>query len=203
MLAARTDQEYQQIINQADLITIDGFGLAAAIFFLYHQWPDRLTGADLAEELFKMLAERKLSVYLLGGASGVAVRAAENIREHYPGLRIAGAQSGGRWPDNKNDEGLIQQIKEAAPDVLLISFGSPAQDKWLKNNLAKLSSVKLAVGVGGAIDIWAGGLPRAPKFLQQTGLEWLWRLYHEPWRFLRILKAVFVFPWLVLKEKNN
>ena len=96
---------------------------------------------------------------------------------------------------------VIKKINKAKPKILLVGLGSPKQEKWIYENLAKIPSVKVAIGVGGAFDFISGRIKRAPEFLQKIGLEWLWRLVLQPWRIKRVSKGVIGLSWLVLKSK--
>jgi len=102
---------------------------------------------------------------------------------------------------NKLNNELIQSINKAQPDILFVAFGAPKQEKWIYENLKKMPSVKLAMGVGGSFDFISGKVKRAPLIFQKAGLEWFWRLILEPWRFRRIYNATVKFGWLVLKDK--
>jgi len=134
------------------------------------------------------------------------------VKEKFPNLKIVGADDGGKINANgagDRDEETIKLINEANPDILFVAFGHGSnadwisgqgkQEKWIKMNLKKMPSVKIAMGVGGAFDFLSGKVIRAPKILRELNLEWLWRLVSEPRRFKRIFNAVIVFPYLVLQ----
>lgn len=203
LLEAKRRPSYWQTLRQADLRLVDGAGLQL-VGWLSGASPKRLRGADLAERLVAYAAETGWSVGLVGGSAGVADRAAWTLRVKYPALRVM-AEHGGNVDafgggDAANDEAL-HRLTMAAPDALLVAFGHPKQEEWIKRHLAELPSVKVAVGVGGTLDLWAGASKPAPKALRVLGLEWLWRLFHEPKRWLRILNAVIVFPFTYLKDR--
>ena len=107
---------------------------------------------------------------------------------------LAGGKRG--WPD-------LAKINKARPDYLFVGLGAPKQEKWIYHNLPKMPSVKLAMGVGGAFDYISGRVKRAPRFMRSLGLEWLYRLIRQPWRFPRIVTAVLKFGWRILKMKKN
>lgn len=193
-LAAQRDSEFRDILNRADLAVPDGVGLLLAARFLGTPLRERVAGIDLLLQLAHEFAKNAWRIYLLGGASGVPERAAQALRVRYPNILIVGTDSGG--------EG-IERIRQAAPDMLLVAFGQVKQEKWIAENLPKLPSIKVAMGVGGAFDFLSGESMRAPRFLQRAGLEWLWRLVVEPWRVRRILNAVVWFPMAVIKEKRR
>ena len=181
LVKAQKDEEFRKILNQADLAVADGIGLIFASWFLGQPLKQKITGTDLMEKICQKAAQKKWSVFLLGDREDSLVKeTADQLKKKYPGLDI------------KTD------LKEAS--ILFIAFGAPWQEKWIAQNLKKMSSVKLAMGVGGAFNFMAGRIRRAPKFFQRLGLEWLWRLFCQPWRIKRIFRAVVIFPWLIIKN---
>jgi len=117
-------------------------------------------------------------------------------------LKIVGAESGGEITNPKDtDIDLINRIKELKPKILFVAFGHVKQEKWIFYHLDQLPSVKLAIGVGGAFDYISGNVRRAPEFMRRIGLEWLFRLIQQPSRWKRILNAVIVFPFLIIKKR--
>src|SRR5260370_3557463 len=123
-------------------------------------------------------------MYLLGAALGVAEEAALRLQNLAPGLQIAGTYAG--TPAPAEEEAIIARVREAQADVRCVAYGAPAQDLWIARNLTRLPAA-LAVGVGGAYDFLSGRQRRAPRLMQRLGLEWLYRLYREPWRWRRML----------------
>jgi len=123
-------------------------------------------------------------LYLLGAAPGVAEAAAVRLQELAPGLEIAGTYAGS--PASSEEDEIIERIRAARADVLCVAYGAPAQELWIWRNLSRLP-VAVAMGVGGAYDFLAGRQRRAPRIMQRMGLEWLYRLYREPWRWRRML----------------
>jgi len=131
----------------------------------------------------------------------VAARAAETLRKKFPRLRIVGAESGGQNVDPSVPSPVLTRIQAAQPSVLFVAFGHGKQERWIARHLAKLSSVKVAVGVGGSFDYLAQVVPRAPLEWRSLGLEWLYRLIRQPRRWKRIYRAIIVFSLLVLKQR--
>lgn len=185
------------------------YGLALLIYPEYCKkaLPERVTGADMAWQIGELCEQKNCSIYLLGGKEGVAMAAALKLKQKFPKLKIAGAEMGltDLEPkingESKENLDLIGRINKARPDVLLVAFGQIKQEKWIDENLKKISSVKVAMGVGGAFDFMAGAAKRAPKSIQKFGLEWLWRLLLQPWRMSRIITATFRFAKAVINEK--
>ena len=131
------------------------------------------------DKICQRAAQNDWPVFLFGAGPGVAEKAIENLKSKYSGLRI----------------------DEKEPSILFVALGAPKQEKWIVKNLKEMPSVKLAVGVGGAFDFISGRVRRAPRFVQDIGLEWLWRFGRQPWRAKRIYNAVAKFPWLVIRSK--
>ncbi|PIP17975.1 MAG: glycosyltransferase [Parcubacteria group bacterium CG_4_10_14_0_8_um_filter_35_7] len=204
VMRAQKDEEFRNILNKSDIAIPDGIGLVFASHFLGNPIPERVAGSDLVWKIAKLAEYKNCSLYLLGGKEGVAEEAARKLKEKYPNLKIKGAESGGEVEERKlktQNEEMVKRINERQPDILLVAFGAPKQEKWIYYNLSKLSSVKVAIGVGGTFDFIAGRIKRAPMFLRKLGMEWLWRLFIEPKRINRILTATVRFGWKVLKWK--
>jgi len=181
IVLAESDQDFRQILNQADLAIPDGVGLRVG---------ERVTGTDLMIKLCGLAAEKGYSVFLLGGRNGVAKEAAKRLKERFVNLNIVGTYEG--------DPSRNFQFSEI--DLLFVAYGAPKQEKWIAKNLSKIP-VRVAMGVGGAFDFIAGKKKRAPAVLRRLGLEWFWRLIQEPQRFPRILNATIKFPLLVFLDK--
>lgn len=211
LVEAQKNAVFRGVLHATALNLPDGIGLVWALRraignlppTTYHLQPavERVTGTDMVEALCSAASricppER---VFLLGAAPRIAERAAAALRERNPALKVAGTFAGS--PDPSDEEGIVARINNAAPTLLFVAFGAPAQDLWIARNLSKLRTVKVAMGVGGAFDFLAGKQKRAPFFFRKIGLEWLWRLLLEPRRIKRITTAVVVFPWLVLREQ--
>ncbi|MBZ0301966.1 MAG: WecB/TagA/CpsF family glycosyltransferase, partial [Anaerolineae bacterium] len=130
-------------------------------------------------------AEKGWRLFFLGAAPGVADKAAAVLRAKHPDLQIVGTTSGS--PARDEEDALVEQVNASGADILFVAYGAPEQDKWIARNLPRLR-VSMAMGIGGAFDFIAGVLPRAPLGMQRLGLEWLFRLYLQPWRFRRMLR---------------
>ncbi|MDD2585170.1 MAG: WecB/TagA/CpsF family glycosyltransferase [Syntrophomonadaceae bacterium] len=194
---ARQEYELQQIINSARLVTPDGIGVVWAARSLGYQIKERVTGIDLLNRLCELAAQKGWSIYLLGAAPGVAAAAGEKLIQQYPRLNISGIHDG-YFSENEQD-GIIEQIKALAPDILCVALGAPRQEYWIKENMARLG-VPVCIGVGGSFDVISGIKERAPEFMIKMNLEWLYRLVKEPTRIKRQL-ALPRFALQVLKHK--
>ncbi len=184
VMAAQKNSEFRHAINSAALAIADGIGVVWATRFVGFPTPQRITGTDTLIALARCSAEKGYRLYLLGAAPGIAEQAGERLRALAPGLQIAGTYAGSPAPDE--EDAIIERIHAANADILCVAYGAPAQDLWIYRNLSRLP-VALAMGVGGAYDFLSGRQQRAPQSMQRLGLEWLYRLYREPWRWKRML----------------
>jgi N-acetylglucosaminyldiphosphoundecaprenol N-acetyl-beta-D-mannosaminyltransferase len=183
LINAMQDRELREILRQADLVTPDGMPVVWASQMLGFALPERVTGADLVPKLAAMAAEKGYRIYMLGALSEVAQRARQRLIEAYPTLQIVGCVS----PDVKpllamDSETLLRDICAAQPDILLVAFGNPKQEKWIHLHRERLCHIPVCMGVGGTFDFLAGKTSRAPMWMQRYGLEWLYRLAQEPKR---------------------
>ncbi len=178
---ALKDLELQRILQEADMTTADGMPLVWGARTLGVPLEGRVTGADLVPTLAARAAEKGHSIYLLGARPGVAARAAAILQARHPGLNIVGTAS----PPNRSvlemDRSVLEEVQAARPDILLVAFGNPKQEKWISMHLHELG-VPVSIGIGGTLDLIAGVTRRAPRWMQQIGLEWLYRLLQEPRR---------------------
>lgn len=197
LMEARRNPAFRAALALADLATPDGFGLLLVAKWRGTPLRGRVTGVELTWRIAAESARRGWRLFLLGAAPGVAMRAAAILQEQYPGLMIAGCYSGS--PQAEDEEFIRTLITAARPDVLLVAYGHPAQDLWIARNQPALR-VPVAIGVGGVLDYLAGVVPRAPRWMRRLGLEWLYRLIRQPWRWRRILTAVPLFLWAALRE---
>lgn len=187
ILKAQKDREFLEILNKADLSLADGFGLILASRFVGKPIANRIVGVDLIENCKSKI--ENLRVFLLGGLSG----ATEKIARDWPA--VVG------FSEDVESADLFVQIKQCQPNFLLVALGAPKQEKWIAQNLSKIPSVKVAIGVGSAFNLISGQIKRAPRLLRALGLEWLWRLFREPRRLRKAWRSVIIFPLVFLKEK--
>ncbi len=182
VMAARRDPAFRAVLEGADLCLPDGVGITLAARYLGRPLRERVAGVDLAEALAARAAGEGWRLFLLGAAPGVADRVASVLTARYPGLTVAGTHAGS--PRREEEDDIVRRVRDARADVLLVAYGAPAQDLWLARNLDR-TGAKVGVGVGGAFDYIAGVVPRAPRWMRRTGLEWLYRLIRQPWRWRR------------------
>jgi N-acetylglucosaminyldiphosphoundecaprenol N-acetyl-beta-D-mannosaminyltransferase len=185
LIIARQDPNFRHILQRADLCVPDGVGLLWAAKRQGTPLPQRVTGSDGLPIIAARAAERGWRLFFLGAAEGVADKAAEILRQRHPELQIVGTYSGSPAP--AEEDAIVERVNASGADLLFVAYGAPEQDKWIARNLPRLQ-VKMALGAGGSLDFVAGVLPRAPLWMQRLGLEWLFRLYLQPWRIRRMLR---------------
>lgn len=225
LLLAQNNADFREVLNSAWLNIPDGIGvlwastfleatkkssilgrylkmflslLSLAIYpkFCTKIFPERITGVDFMESICAV--SKGAPIFLLGAKSGVAEKVKTFLETKYRGINIVGVFSGSPIED---DFIAIQAlIAETQPKILFVAYGSPAQEMWISKHLRELKSVKIAVGIGGAFDFFAGERKRAPRIVQKLGLEWLVRLIQEPSRIKRIYNATIKFPLKILQR---
>jgi len=207
---ATQDTLYKTILHSADVHVVDGVGVQL-VARLQGFKIDRFTGVDLVDKLSGLAKEEDARVFFLGtGDSVVLMQAAKNLQKRYPGLKIAGTHPGirlvekpyGVIPDNETEhQAMLARIRETNPAVVFVAFGHGKQEKWIWQYKKMLPDARIFVGVGGALDFIAGRVRRAPVWMQKAGLEWLWRLFCQPWRLSRVFNATAVFLWKVMRGR--
>ena len=201
LVQAREDLELRRILFDADLILCDGTPLLWVSRLLGNPLPERVAGADVVPRLIQRAAEKKYRLFLLGATPDSVSRAAANLCDAYPALIIAGYYSPpfDKLIEMDHDE-IKARILAAKPDVLLVSFGCPKQEKWIAMHYHTLG-VPVAAGVGATIDFLAGKIARAPVWMRRSGFEWVYRLIQEPRRlFRRYVKDLWIFSWSILAQ---
>jgi N-acetylglucosaminyldiphosphoundecaprenol N-acetyl-beta-D-mannosaminyltransferase len=194
VMQAWDDPELQRILLEASLVIADGMPIVWLSKLFGPPLRERVTGSDLVPMLAGMCRDEGFSIFYLGGAPGVAEQAAAELTRRFPGLKTAGCYS----PPladvvNMNHADILARLEAAKPDLLLVAFGAPKQEKWANMHVRQWK-VPLAIGVGGTLDFLAGAQTRAPRFVQKIGFEWLWRMFTNPKRlFRRYAKNLFFF----------
>lgn len=228
ILNASQDKMFFNVLKGAEIATPDGVGILWAahylskplpkkFFFQYLQlfgslfsilvYPkkvrsvlrERITGADLFPKIIDYSQKKAWRIFLLGASKGVAEGAINHFSKAYPKANFVGCYAG--TPKSMDEKEICDRINEVKPDIIFVAYGSPQQELWIHRNLFKLDSVKIAIGIGGSFDFYAGKIKRAPHYVRKVGLEWLWRLVQEPKRVVRIWNATVGFVTLVAKEK--
>lgn len=184
VMRSQSDKELAGILQHADLVVPDGAGVLWAAEQQGKRFKQRVTGVDLACSLLREAAARQTAVYFFGGAEGVAQKAAENIQQQVGKLNMTGTHSGFFTPEEEDK--IIEEIRSGGTQILLVALGVPKQEKWIHDHLYELGPC-VCMGVGGTLDVLSGKACRAPKWMQEHRLEWLYRLLKEPTRFKRML----------------
>jgi N-acetylglucosaminyldiphosphoundecaprenol N-acetyl-beta-D-mannosaminyltransferase len=194
IMTAQKDLDFQQILQHSALNLPDGIGVLWAARRLGHPLRERVAGSDLVGQIADRAQTTGWRIFLLGAVEGVAERAAKVLRERYPQTNIVGAYAGSPRPEDEAD--IAARIRSSTADILLVAYGAPKQDKWIARNIER-TGVAVALGIGGSLDFIVGTQKRAPRWMQRAGIEWLYRLVREPWRWRRQL-ALPRFVWQVL-----
>lgn len=192
------DAQLAESVKACDLINIDGMGVVFGARFLGHEVPERVAGVDLFYNLLAMSAQKGFSVFLLGAKPEVVEEAASKVKELYPSLKIAGFHHGYFWDDEQK---TVDKIKTSGAQLLFVAITSPKKENFI-NRYQEQLGVDFVMGVGGTFDVVAGRVKRAPLWMQNSGLEWLYRVIQEPKRmWKRYLITNSKFAWLLIKAK--
>ena len=162
----------------------DGAGAVWAGRHLGYKVPERVAGFDLYNELLDFSAYKGYKAYFFGGSPGVAEAAKAKAEELYPGVKVVGCHNG--YFKDEDVPQIIADINASGADMLFVALGAPKQEKWLVAHRAELNA-KILIGIGGSFDVLAGKMERAPKWMQDASLEWAFRLYKQPSRFMRMM----------------
>ena len=171
-----------ETIGSADLVIPDGIGLVYASKMLGKPLKERVTGIDFSWNALRRLASLGKSAYFFGSKPGIAQLAAEKAEAQIPGLKVAGCHDG--YFKEEEEGSIVEDINRSGADFLLVALGSPKQELFVRKHQDELQP-KVAIGVGGSLDVWSGSLKRAPQFYIDHGLEWLYRIIQEPKRIKR------------------
>lgn len=198
IMLAKKDTQLKEVLNQANLTVADGAGVVIASKILGDPVPERVAGSDLVSMMFNSNSFKDVGFFLLGAHEDVVNKAATNLQADY-NIKISGTHHG--FFNEEDSDEIISIINNSAAQILLVGLGAPKQEKWILKNKSKLN-VKVSIGIGGCFDVFSGNVKRAPEFFQVNHLEWLYRLYCEPSRFVRML-ALPQFMAHVIYERFN
>lgn len=187
IMAAEHDQEFAQVLNNADLVLADGIGVIYSAKIMGTPLKERVPGIEFAGDMLKALDEMGGRLFLLGAKPGVAEEAGRRILEQHPNIVLCGTQDG----YFKDEQEVLVKVASAKPDLLFVCLGAPKQEKWMAR-WGEHTGAKLAIGLGGCLDVFAGNVERAPESWQKCGMEWAYRLKKEPKRIGRMAKLPLV-----------
>jgi N-acetylglucosaminyldiphosphoundecaprenol N-acetyl-beta-D-mannosaminyltransferase len=206
----RTDTDLRQDVLDSDIINIDGTGILWAVRLLGHRVEERVAGVDLMEALIANCAQHGYKPYFLGASAEVLEQAMTKLRADHPTLRIAGYRNG--YFGEAEEEQVVAEIRNSGAHCLFVAISSPTKERFLRKHRDQLG-VPFLMGVGGALDVVAGKVTRAPVWMRHVGLEWLYRLAQEPrrmWRRYLVTNTIFLFlllgelarTWLSGKQRQ-
>lgn len=181
VMKATKDTAYRDVLNRAGLLVPDGIGVILASKMKRGAIRQRQTGIDLLAHLLSVAHRGEKRVFLLGSKPGVAEKARDHMLEVYSGLQIVGVHHG----YFANDDEILPILREAKPDLLVVALGAPKQEVFI-DKYAKELGASVAIGVGGALDVWSGDVKRAPNWISKIGMEWLYRGLSQPSRLPRL-----------------
>jgi N-acetylglucosaminyldiphosphoundecaprenol N-acetyl-beta-D-mannosaminyltransferase len=192
-----SDAEFARAMDDADMVIPDGMPIVWFSKLIGRSLKQRVTGVDLSYEICAQSVNKGFRIYMLGAAPGVLNKAVKNLKTLYPGVHIVGAYSPTRQEviDLELSKKIISKITESKANVLLVALGAPLQEVWIYRAKPQLRGV-VAIGVGATFDFMAGKVSRAPKFIRNAGLEWLYRFLQEP---RRLFKRYFIRDLLFLR----
>ena len=205
LMVMRNDLESAEIYRRSVLVVADGVPLLWASRFLGPPLQERINGTDLMERICALAAEKKFSVFLLGAQEGIAAEAGANLQRQFPGLIVSGtyAPYHGFENDDRENEKIFALLRKKKPDILFSSLGFPKGIKWIDRH-QNACAVAVAIEVGASFMFLSSRARRAPRWMQKAGLEWLWRLAHEPRRlWKRYLLNDLSFFYHLFKQKYS
>ena len=203
MMDAYHNPEFAAILRKGDMLTADSMGVILASRIMRCPLPGKVAGVDVAKNTLLHFGPKGIKFYFFGGKEGVVIEAADRLREFCPEIKIVGHRHG--YFMESDEDMIVADINASGADILLVGLGAIKQETWIHNHRRDLK-VKVCIGCGGSLDVFAGRIKRAPAFYRKICLEWLYRLYKEPWRFKRMLKIpkfiiLTIFIRLGLKEE--
>lgn len=186
VVKAHRDPDFGATLSSADILNADGMPIVWMGRRRGFPFPERVAGSELVPLVSAACAREGKSVFLFGAAPGIAAAAARRLQDDHPELRVAGTLSPPLHfeRDPRALEEAVAAVREAAPDVLFVALGAPRQERFIQAHKGELGA-KAILGIGGSLDMLAGRVRRAPRFVQRAGAEWLWRLAQEPRRLAK------------------
>lgn len=200
IMQAYRNADFADLLNRADLLTADGIGVVHASKILKKPIKERAAGYDIARKVLEKMNYTDHKLFLFGGKPGVAEEAAKNLKKDYPELNIAGMRNG--YFKEDEERAIVEEINASGADMLFVCLGAPKQEEWIDHNRNALKNIRVAMGIGGSLDVFAGKVERAPEIFCKTGMEWFYRLCKEPWRAKRMADLPKFAATVITKGKN-
>lgn len=199
------DAQYSTILKNANHVLPDGVGINIACKMIGRALRENINGTDMLPYLCRVAAREQYSIYLLGGRQGVAEKMADRIEAEFA-VKIAGTHHG-YFDHARGSEGIVDQVNQSGADILLVAFGAPLQERWIAANRSRIKA-GACLGVGGLFDFYSGTTRRAPRWLRELGLEWVYRMMQEPgrmWHRYVVGNPLFLYRVLAwqAREKNT
>lgn len=184
IMCAENNPKMKEILQSSSLVVPDGAGALWAAEQQGKSFPERVPGLDLAKALFERATKKHIPIYCLGAAPGVLEAAIANLKKEYGDIPVVGMHDG--YFDDEEEKKIIQHIEASGAKIVFVALGVPRQEIWITEKLRHLSGV-VGIGLGGSFDVISGNIVRAPKWMQESRLEWLYRLYKQPSRIGRMM----------------
>lgn len=200
LVKAREDERFRNVMRRAEMVVPDGAGIVWASDFLGIPLPGRVPGVALVGQICEKAGSAGWKIFFVGGKPGIAQQAAQTLQQNCS-IAICGIEHGYFAPDSAEEDAMLKKIAASQPDIIFVALGVPRQE-WFVSRLRGFIDHGVAIGVGGSFDVISQTLPRAPVWMQQCGVEWLFRLWLEPSRFMRMLQIP-VFVLQILRQKWN
>lgn len=199
------DLDFINVYKEAELVVTDGMPLIWISKLANMPIKEKISGSDLFPEVCKLAAEKKYRIFLLGAGEGVGSIAAKNIKKKYPGIEISGVYSPpfGFEKDEEEIERIVNMLNESKSDILAVGLGAPKQEKFIYHIKEKIN-IPVSLAIGATIDFEAGNIKRAPKWMQNNGLEWFYRMIKDPKRLIKryCIDLIMLGP-IILKYRNR
>lgn len=200
LVIAQENLEFKKALDSAQIKLIDGVGIVLAGRLLGIEVGERVTGVELMAELVKLASKMRLRVLLIGARGNLAEELANCYQRKYSQAKFLGMEGikDIKNPLKNEEERIFSIVADFKPHLVLVAFGSPDQELWIERHKKNFNGC-IVMGVGGAFDFLSGKVKRAPVFIRKIGLEWLFRLLYQPWRWRRQLRLI-KFSWLIFWE---
>lgn len=199
IMHAYKNPEFAELLNNADLLTADGIGVVYASKILKKPIKERAAGYDIARQVLSKMNYTDHKLFLFGGKPGVAEEAKAKLLQEYSDLNIVGLRNGYFKADEEAE--IVEEINNSGADIVFVCLGAPKQEEWIDRHAKELKA-RVAMGIGGSLDVFAGRAERAPEIFCKTGMEWFYRLCKEPWRIGRMMELPKFAATVIAKGKR-
>lgn len=199
IMHAYKNPEFAELLNRAEMLTADGIGVVYASKILKKPIKERAAGYDIARQVLQKINDTGHKLFLFGGKPGVAEEAKNKLLADYRNLNIVGMRNG--YFKTEEEKEIVEQINNSGADIVFVCLGAPKQEEWIDRHRDALKT-RVAMGIGGSLDVFAGRVERAPEIFCKTGMEWFYRLCKEPWRIGRMMELPKFAATVIAKGRN-